>query len=280
MNTCLINPRTGRCSKKGTVDGHKCVLGSNNRCKKKQTVKCAINPSSGRCSKKGTVRPNQCKLGANGRCKKKVSLNRNRNRLLRRPIPSRNQRSRGRKITRNKPKAKPKAKTKAKPKAKTNSNLLDTLNKTCRDYIMFSDENIRNYLAEDSMNFVTEFNGIFECQNLDNLKTQHKYANNKYQIWYECRVANPALFKKNTGNVKVSSQFVKMGSANMVVRKPSWYPKAKPRGTRIYKLIKNKKIKALVSKSVTELPPGGNIISSDHCNHLSDIQTYKLVEIN
>ena len=34
-NVCKINTKTGRCSKSGTIDAHKCEVASSGRCRKK-----------------------------------------------------------------------------------------------------------------------------------------------------------------------------------------------------------------------------------------------------
>ena len=154
------------------------------------------------------------------------------------------------------------------------------LKKDCRDYIMFDDENIKAYLADDKQNFVLVLNDQnIECQNLVNLKTQHKYRSRrggeeKHKIWYECLLANNTF---GPYNVKRQNKFVKMGSDNKVVKKPSWYPNGNPSGSRVYELVKDKKVKALVSSNILD---GDSLISGDHCNHRVPVQTYKLKEIN
>lgn len=257
---CSVNMRTGRCSKKGTRLANRCTLSNNGRCKFKPVQRnneCAVNRRTGRCSKKGTRTPELCTLSANGRCKKVAGRARGR------PVG----RGRGR------PSGRSTGRGRGRGRA-AGTKLSDALSKNCRDYIMFDDENIRNYLAEDRMNFVTKLNGSYECQNLQNLKTQHKYFGNRYKTWYECRRANNT-FGRN--NVNRRSKFVKIGSGLTVVKAPRWWPNGdRPSGSRVYKLVKDKKVKALVSSNVLD---GDNIVSADHCNHRSDVQTYKMVAI-
>ena len=271
---CSVNMRTGRCSKRGTRLANRCTLSNNGRCKYKPVERnneCAVNRRTGRCSKTGTRTPELCTLSANGRCKKVTGTGRGRGRPSGRGRASGRSTGRGRASGRSTGRGRGRGRGRARA---VGTKLSDALSKNCRNYIMFDDENIRNYLAEDRMNFVTKLNGNYECQNLQNLKTQHKYFGNQYKTWYECRRANN-MFGPN--NVNRRSKFVKIGSGLTVVKAPRWWPNgARPSGSRVYKLVKDKKVKALVSSNVLA---GDNIVSADHCNHRSDVQTYKMVEI-
>ena len=82
-------------------------------------------------------------------------------------------------------------------------------------------------------------------------------------------------------NTDPDHQFVKIGTANWVVLRPDWYPEGQIPGSRIFRLVKLRKIKGLVSNYARE----GNmrfidLISVDHCNQKRPLQTYRLEPVN
>lgn len=313
---CEISGR-GRCKKKtvraqgrgrgraqGRVQGR-----SRGRGRGRAHYVCYINARTGRCSKTGTVNPDACKLNPSGRCAKvgrpravraRAVVNRRTNSSERRrrqisadarmarnlegrelaAIHRRNierqerRRQRARGMSRRQNQS-------LRPKTKTvkSQKLASVKKKTCRDnYIMFDDLEIEEYLKEDKNNFVIQLGGKFECQNLENLKTQWKYKHPrtrkvKYNVWYECKRADPTRYGRNS--IK-NNKFIKMGSSNTVVKKPRWWPNGPLTSSRVYKLVKDKKVPALVSSNVLD---GMNIVGKDHCNHTSPVQTYKIENI-
>ena len=111
-----------------------------------------------------------------------------------------------------------------------------------------------------------------------------------YTIYYECprsgrtEVNSPHLAKYFRGpeiNTDPDHQFVKIGTANWVVLRPDWYPEGQIPGSRIFRLVKLRKIKGLVSNYAREGNMGFiDLISVDHCNQKRPLQTYRLEPVN
>ena len=111
-----------------------------------------------------------------------------------------------------------------------------------------------------------------------------------YTIYYECprsgvsEINSPHLagyFRGPQINTDPDHQFVKIGTANWVVLRPDWYPEGQIPGSRIFRLVKLRKIKGLVSNYARE----GNmrfmdLLSVDHCNQKRPLQTYRLEPVN
>ena len=139
---------------------------------------------------------------------------------------------------------------------------------------MFTDNLIAPYLAQDPMNFVIKINNTYECANLDDLKTIHRYGPGNYRTWYACHRASG---RYGSGNIDVTDRFVKMGGSNLYVRAPAWYPDGTaPAGSRVYELVPGRVIPAMVTN---EVMGGGSMVSADHCNHTSPVQTYDLLQL-
>ena len=268
--------------------------------------RCAVNARTNRCSKTGTRNPEKCKVNPSGRCafksrqprvstqerrRRQISADRRMaERLANRELGAihraniereRQRRNRGTSLRRTR-------RIRGRPVVNLRSKILKTgtasqklssvQKKDCFDYIMFDDENIKEYLKEDKNNFVTELNGKLECQNLDNLKKQHGYKSRRsgekrYKVWYECKRADPDVYGPNS--IKKDKKFIKVGSSSTVVKMPKWF-KGPLTSSRVYKLVKDRKVPALVSSNVLN---GDNVVGADHCNHTAPVQTYKIKNI-
>ncbi len=100
--------------------------------------------------------------------------------------------------------------------------------------------------------------------------------------FYACRAANRTIGEMNIDRTK---EYVKLGQALIVVRKPKWWDKgveniiSKNRNKsvieRIFYLEFVGEVPALVSDHLLQFM-GRAVSSADHCNQLRPVRTYKL----
>lgn len=154
------------------------------------------------------------------------------------------------------------------------------------DYYLYTDEDIFDYLRQDDLNFVLKLPSTmeekYEAWNINDILKSLKIPNNRnndHLIFYECLTPEHTL---RPDNINRSSEFIKIGSAQFIVRLPQWLyihlvemaPIILPE-PRIYTLKKYKMVNGLVSNEIYDY--GGNMQSGDHCNYPKPVQTYELV---
>lgn len=154
------------------------------------------------------------------------------------------------------------------------------------DYYLYTDEDIFDYLRQDDFNFVLKLPSTmeekYEAWNVNDIlkSLEFNIRNGKdYLTFYECLTPEHTL---RPDNIDRSSEFIKIGSTQFIVRLPQWLelyfnfliPIVLPE-PRIYTLKKYKMINGLVSNKIYNY--GDSMISGDHCNYPKPVQTYELV---
>ena len=151
--------------------------------------------------------------------------------------------------------------------------------------ILYDDEDVYKYLTENDRNFVIKFNQDYEAWNIDDyLKVIEIEGVNDINVFYECYEASGYTPENN---INKDTIYIKLGAYNFVVEMPDWLlsiwiglkgipvgPNNKIPEPRIFGLVENKMVNALVSSNILEY--GGSLVSGDHCNHSDPVMTYKL----
>jgi len=183
------------------------------------------------------------------------------------------------------------------------------------DQIMYQDEDIYDYLVQDTHNFIVQSsnNENYEALNLDDIFSiikindlQQHFGIEAYNVFYECKKNNQSL---SNANINKDVEYIKIGSANTVIVKPDWlYKDSIIPEPRIFKFVKYKMVNALASIRVldymeaynfmselqrqeeaerlqipieqVDIAQFGVLLSADHCNNTHPIQTYKLELLN
>jgi hypothetical protein len=175
------------------------------------------------------------------------------------------------------------------------------LNRKVFDYITGKNTTIGKWLRQSPENFVMEVApGKWEICGIElmrmalrmNVNPNHhpnvqlfsELWQSLFKIWYECPRSGvgphlPRYYRGPQINTDADHQFVKIGTANWVVLRPYWFPEGEIPGSRIFRLEKLRKVNGLVSNYAREGNMSRlNMMSVDHCNQKSPIQTYRLVE--
>ena len=154
------------------------------------------------------------------------------------------------------------------------------------DYYLYTDEDIFDYLRQDDLNFVLKLPSTmeekYEAWNVNDILKSLIFNTGNHQdhlTFYECLTPEHTL---RPDNIDKSSEFIKIGSSQFIVRLPPWLesyfnfliPIVLPE-PRIYTLKKYKMINGLVSNKIYNY--GDSMISGDHCNYPKPVQTYELV---
>lgn len=158
------------------------------------------------------------------------------------------------------------------------------------DYYLYTDEDIFDYLRQDDLNFVLKLPSTmeekYEAWNVNdilkssifNIESETRSIED-HLIFYECLTPEDTL---RPDNIDRSSEFIKIGSTQFIVKLPNWLylyinyliPIVLPE-PRIYTLKKYKMINGLVSNKIYDY--GDSMVSGDHCNYPKPVQTYELV---
>ena len=154
------------------------------------------------------------------------------------------------------------------------------------DYYLYTDEDIFNYLRQDDLNFVLKLPSTniqkYEAWNVNDILKSLIFNTGNHQdhlTFYECLTPEHTL---RPDNIDLSSEFIKIGSTQFIVRLPPWLesyfnfliPIVLPE-PRIYTLKKYKMVNGLVSNKIYNY--GDSMVSGDHCNYPKPVQTYELV---
>ena len=157
--------------------------------------------------------------------------------------------------------------------------------RSCFDAIMQSDEDIKEYLAEDKNNFVIKLpapSNNYECMSMDYLKSQWSVGADErpdlnqpyYKRWYECQEKNNT---PSPDNVMTNLSYIKIGSSLFLVEKPYWIYNGVPPEPRIFELYPGKQVTTITSSDMID----GNLfnyVSGDHCN-TDPLTSYRLVNL-
>ena len=177
------------------------------------------------------------------------------------------------------------------------------LNVKVLNYITGKNTTIGKWLKQSPENFVMEVApGKWEICSIDLMRMALKMNVNPddhpniqlfsdlwqslFTIWYECPESGigphlPIYYRGPQINTDADHQFVKIGTANWAVLRPNWFPEGQIPGSRIFRLEKLRKVNGLVTNYAREGNMSRlNLMSVDHCNQKSPIQTYRLVEYN
>lgn len=154
---------------------------------------------------------------------------------------------------------------------------------TCFDMIMADDIVISEYLAESPGNFVLAIDtsdGVkYECASLEGLKQQWGVTMDdippdrlRYQEFFECERADHMEL------IEHGRQFVKMGSNNLLVLRPSWLWDGPVPEPRIFRLVPTGEVTYFMSSNVYPEPldEENGYVSSDHCNQTGPSRVYFL----
>lgn len=154
------------------------------------------------------------------------------------------------------------------------------------DYYLYTDEDIYDYLRQDDLNFVLKLPSTmeekYEAWNVNDILKSLKFNirnREDHLIFYECLTPEHTL---RPDNINRSSEFIKIGSTQFIVKLPQWLslyinfliPIVLPE-PRIYTLKKYKMVNGLVSNKIYDY--GDSMVSGDHCNYPKPVQTYELV---
>lgn len=154
------------------------------------------------------------------------------------------------------------------------------------DYYLYTDEDIFDYLRQDDLNFVLKLPSTniqkYEAWNVNDILKSLIFNTGNHQdhlTFYECLTPEHTL---RPDNIDLSSEFIKIGSTQFIVRLPPWLesyfnfliPIVLPE-PRIYTLKKYKMVNGLVSNKIYNY--GDSMVSGDHCNYPKPVQTYELV---
>jgi hypothetical protein len=154
---------------------------------------------------------------------------------------------------------------------------------TCFDMIMADDNVISEYLAESPDNFVLAIDtsdGVkYECASLQGLKQQWGVDMDdlppdrlRYQEFFECEGAHHMEL------IEHGRQFVKMGSNNLLVLRPSWLWDGPVPEPRIFRLVPTGEVTYFMSSHVYPEPldEEDGYVSSDHCNQTGPSRVFFL----
>lgn len=157
--------------------------------------------------------------------------------------------------------------------------------RSCFDAIMQSDEDIKEYLAEDKNNFVIKLpapSNNYECMSMDYLKSQWSVGADErpdlnqpyYKKWYECQEKNNT---PSPDNVMTNLSYIKIGSSLFLIEKPYWIYNGAPPEPRIFELYPGRQVTTITSSDMID---GSmfNYVSGDHCN-TEPLTSYKLGKI-
>ena len=142
----------------------------------------------------------------------------------------------------------------------------------CFDANTLDDVKIKDFLKQETDNFVLKIGNKYECHRLKNIRTQHRYSSGKYNEWYPC---NNNIGKYGPDSVNtLSNHFIKLTNFNLFVIKPEWMYFGPVPEPRIFNVIKYNSEIAMVSKEILE--GNSDLLSRDHCNHRTPVLTYYL----
>jgi hypothetical protein len=156
------------------------------------------------------------------------------------------------------------------------------------DTIEYDDEDVFTYLRKSDRNFVIKLPGsdTYEAWNIDQyLKLIEIEGAGDINTFYECYEASGNTPEHN---INKDTIYIKLSSSIFVVEMPDWLlpirrnlgPNNKIPEPRIFGLVENKMVNALVStKLLHYLEQTGNY-GADHCNQRKPLMTYKLVLLN
>ena len=157
---------------------------------------------------------------------------------------------------------------------------------TCFDSVMQRDEDIKQFLDENKDHFVIKLPNTtianYECMSVDYLRRQYLVDGRSdlsapyYRQWYAC--SKKQLLRPDKKFVDTSTAYIKIGSANFLIKKPSWIYKGIPEEPRIYNLMAAPDQKPLFTITSNDNFEGHNpnVVSGDHCN-TAPVQVYKLI---
>jgi hypothetical protein len=162
----------------------------------------------------------------------------------------------------------------------------------CSDVVMLDEFGIKEYLREDSQNFVIGLakpSGeiMYECQNLRNLKLQKRMDSNPrdrppYTEFLECKDEAPARVQADYGKwlMPGGRRFVKMYSFGLMVLKPAWLWNGPVPEPRIFILEQAGDVYKFVTSEAAPAPNSEfRAVGKDHCNQTGRVSVYRLVPV-
>lgn len=156
----------------------------------------------------------------------------------------------------------------------------------CADIINGFDINIQSYLEKNKANFSIQLpnSDKYECANLNDIKQFHiktdKAGTKYFNYVYACNSDKP-YYAFTEDNYIRTQPYIKIGSFNLLVEKPEWFPQSEFPIYRKFKLVKTGSKPAFVSETMLRHGEQGDAdyISSEwHCN-AGKMDTYKLEPI-
>lgn len=153
----------------------------------------------------------------------------------------------------------------------------------CADVINGYDINIQAYLAKNDAHFTIQLpnSNNYECVNLNDVKKYHiktdKAGTKYYNYVYACLGDTPYLSISEDKYTRTKA-YIRMGSFNLIVEKPDWFPGAEFPIYRKFKLVKTGAKPAFVTETMIRHGEQGDddyIQSEWHCN-AGQMETYRL----
>ena len=153
----------------------------------------------------------------------------------------------------------------------------------CADVINGYDINIETYLQKNDANFTIQLpnSDKYECVNLNDIKKYHiksdKSGSKFFNYVYACKGDTPYFAFTENDYIRAKA-YIRMGSFNLIVEKPDWFPGSPTPIYRKFKLVKTGSQPSFVSETMLRHGEQGDedYISSEwHCN-VGKMDTYRL----
>ena len=156
----------------------------------------------------------------------------------------------------------------------------------CADVINGYDINIKTFLDKNNANFSIQLpnSNNYECVNLNDIKKFHiktdKAGTKFFNYAYACYSDN-SYYEFTEDNYLRSQPYIRMGTFNLLVEKPEWFPQAEFPIYRKFRLVKTGSKPSFVSETMLRHGEEGDedyIESEWHCN-TGKMDTYSLEPI-